>query len=208
MTRLVLLLVLGNAGLAWPAPPGAEPDVVIRMYQRSGVSPLSAVELQHAITRLLEGVEFRVAITDCLRLPCGYKLASNELALRLLAGRDVDNPSVCGMAVPGRGEPGILMTVYRDCVAETTRDLHALALRQGLPDLRNLAEADVLAPIVLHEVIHLLLPEEAHGAGLFKGELHLGDWMDAADRLLALEPAMATRLRAAAADRAAQAGGH
>lgn len=198
-----LVFVLVSIGLTVAST--ARADLVIRMYQVRVSSPTSAAELQQQLARLLAGFGFDVAVVDCFSQSCANPLAAYELALRLVGGRHPDRPDVCGMAQPGTtAEPGVLMTVYHGCVAQTARELQAMAVHPEWPAiLLKVTEADVLAPIVVHEMIHLLLPDEPHGTGLWKPHLHLDDWPRALEGALHLESALGARLRTALATRTA-----
>ncbi len=172
-------------------------SVTLRVYQPGTYSPGLVVALQRAVTRLLEDSGFSLALVDCRRRPECRVPVRHELILRMASGRHPTNPNVCGESVPGSaGQPGVLMTAFRACVTETTKTLRTRSLLGGAASvLRFLTEADVLAPIVVHELIHLLLPGEVHGLGLWKGVLDQGDWERAAHGGLRLQSATATRLQ-------------
>ena len=103
----------------------------------------------------------------------------------------------------------MLMTIYGGCVSGVTTALHQRALRpKPRAELLKLTEADVLAPILVHETVHLLLPGEAHGSGLWKGVLDLRDWERAAHAELRLEAGTAARVRGALAGRSTRSGAH
>jgi hypothetical protein len=164
--------------------------------------------LQPAVARLLERSGFALFLVDCHDRGVCSKPVTDELILRIVPGRNRTRPAICGEAMHGsEGRRSVLMTVYRDCVSSVTAALHEKALRpKPRADLLKLKPADVLAPILIHEALHLLLPGEAHGSGLWKGVLDLSDWERAAHAQLGLEPRTAARVRDALAGRGARAG--
>ena len=93
------------------------------------------------------------------------------------------------------------MTVFRACVDETRRELRAGAIaQQGIAfALLSLTESDILATIVVHELIHLVLPGEVHGKGLFKATLDARDWVEIAGGWSHLDAALVSRLGTALA---------
>ncbi len=172
-------------------------SVTVRVYQQGTSSPGLVAALQQAVAGLLEGSGFGLALIDCDRRSECRKRLTNELVLRIVPGRHPTNPKVCGDAAVGSGrQRGVLMTVYGPCVTQIADELRWRAVHPPVDvALLMLTETDVLAPIVVHEVIHLLLPGEVHGAGIWKAVLDLGDWERVAHGHLKLESTTAIRLR-------------
>ena len=205
MTRLVLALMLSGMGAERPAPP-SQVHSAIRVYQID-YRPALVTELQHALTRLLEGSGFGLTLIDCTRdVHCQNEPDGNELVLRLMPGHNPNKPQACGIAHPdAAGNRGVFMTIFVACVSETTSRMRSLAARRDVDyTLMKLRELDVLAPIVVHETLHLLLPGEEHGLGLWKGALDQGDLERAIRGRLKLESKLAARARAAAIARYAR----
>jgi hypothetical protein len=205
-----LTLVVAMLSAAGPAVAGDDATAAtLRVYQQGAYSPGLVTSLQVALTRLLQDSGFGVVLVDCRRRAECLEPLRHELMLRLVPGRHVLNSRVCGESIPGGGgQPGVLMTVFRGCVSETTTMLRQRAfIGSASSALKFLADVDVLAPIVVHELIHLLLPGELHGEGLAKGLLDENDWDLAARRSLKLESATAIRLKRALAARTGEAVG-
>ena len=199
MVPFVFAVILSVSFAEQPSPRGSQSDRVIRVYQQ-------VLQLQQAVSRLLEGSGISLAFVDCENQPeCNEWLRPDELVLRLMDGLDPTDSRTCGMAFQGTPRtPGILMSVYRGCVTSTSKHLRQLAFnRKASTVVLDLTEADMLAPIVIHEVVHLLLPAEAHGgSGIWKAVLNSEDWEHVGQGKLRLSAALRTRLRAAFSARA------
>jgi hypothetical protein len=210
MVPFVFAAILTVPFAGQPTPRGSLSDRVIRVYQQGSHTKGLVLELQRAVSRLLEGSGIALAFIDCEGQPdCNEWLRPDELVLRVMDGLHPTDSRTCGMALHGTPrKPGVLMSVYRGCVASTSKRLRQLALnRKASTVLLDLTEADMLAPIVIHEVVHLLLPGEAHGeSGIWKAALNSDDWEHVGQGQLKLSAALRTRLRAAFSARAARAG--
>jgi hypothetical protein len=182
--------------------------VVIRVYELGTRSPELTEALAGSVTELLEranaGIDVR--FVDCARPGACSEVARDTLVLRLAQGVHATAPRQCGEAAKGAArQRGVLMTIFRGCVLETQRELRAGAItQQGIGfALLTLTEADILAALVVHELIHLVLPDEVHGKGLFKATLDARDWVDIAGGWPRLDTALVSRLgRALAVPRA------
>jgi hypothetical protein len=76
------------------------------------------------------------------------------------------------------------MLVYGDCIRTVTGELRVAALLgRASAHLQFLSEWDVLGPVVVHELVHLLLPDLPHGHGVMRAGLGLEDWAAAGPRL-------------------------
>ena len=207
MVPLVFAAILTLPFAEQPTPRGSLSDRVIRVYQQDSHTQGLVVQLQRAVSRLLEGSGIALAFVDCHgQAECNEWLRPDELVLRLLDGLHPTDAKTCGMAFRGTPrQPGVLMSVYRGCVTSTSKHLRQLALnRKASTVLLDLTEADILAPIVIHEVVHLLLPAEAHGgSGIWKPALNSEDWEHVGEGELRLGVALRTRLRAVFSARAA-----
>ena len=183
------------------AAPGRPPaTVVIRVYELGATrSPELTASLSNAVTRLLERVDMNVDVqfVDCARPQACASVARGALVLRLTPGLHPAAERQCGEASKGAGlQRGVLMTVFRGCVAETRRELRTGAItEQGISfALLSITESDILAAVVVHELIHLVLPDEIHGKGLFKATLDARDWLDLVNGWPQLDTALVSRL--------------
>ena len=174
--------------------------VVIRVYELGATrSPELTASLSTAVTRLLERVDMNVDVqfVDCARPQACASVARGALVLRLTPGLHPAAERQCGEASKGAGlQRGVLMTVFRGCVAETRRELRTGAItEQGISfALLSITESDILAAVVVHELIHLVLPDEIHGKGLFKATLDARDWLDLVNGWPQLDTALVSRL--------------
>jgi hypothetical protein len=182
--------------------------VVIRVYELGATrSPELTTALSNAVTKLLERVDTNVNVqfVDCARPQACESVARDAIVLRLTPGLHPVLPRQCGEASKGaHGQRGVLMTIFRGCVADTRRELRNGAIsEQGISfALLSLSEPDILAAVVVHELIHLVLPDEVHGRGLFKATLDPRDWLDMAAGWPQLDASLVSRLdRALAAPR-------
>ena len=188
----------GGAGAAAAGRPPA--TVVIRVYELGATrSPELTASLSNAVTRLLERVDMNVDVqfVDCARPQACASVARGALVLRLTPGLHPAAERQCGEASKGAGlQRGVLMTVFRGCVAETRRELRTGAItEQGISfALLSITESDILAAVVVHELIHLVLPDEIHGKGLFKATLDARDWLDLVNGWPQLDTALVSRL--------------
>jgi hypothetical protein len=200
-----LSVLLAVAVLAPTMAAGAEESsrehtsVVVRVYELGTKSPRLTGELADSVTRLLKGVDARVNVlfVDCAQQDACVEPAPDALVLRLTPGRHPVSTRQCGEASIGKpGQRGVLMTVFRGCVLDTRRELRADAIaEQGVAfALLSLSESDILGAVVVHELIHLALPEESHGKGLFKATLDARDWMELAAGWPQLDTALVSRL--------------
>jgi hypothetical protein len=186
------------AGTAAAGRPPA--TVVIRVYELGATrSPELTTSLSNAVTRLLDRVDMNVDVqfVDCGRPQACASVARGALVLRLTPGLHPAAERQCGEASKGVGlQRGVLMTVFRGCVAETRRELRTGAItEQGISfALLSLTESDILAAVVVHELIHLVLPDEIHGKGLFKATLDARDWLDMVNGWPQLDTALVSRL--------------
>jgi hypothetical protein len=186
------------AGAAAAGRPPA--TVIIRVYELGATrSPELTASLSNAVTRLLDRVDINVDVqfVDCARPQACASVARGALVLRLTPGLHPAAERQCGEASKGAGlQRGVLMTVFRGCVAETRRELRMDAIaEQGISfALLSLTESDILAAVVLHELIHLVLPDEMHGKGLFKATLDPRDWLDMVNGWPQLDTALVSRL--------------
>jgi len=183
-----------------PAPGRPPATVVIRVYELGATrSPELTASLSTAVTRLLERVDMNVDVqfVDCARPQACASVARGALVLRLTPGLHPAAERQCGEASKGAGlQRGVLMTVFRGCVAETRRELRTGAItEQGISfALLSITESDILAAVVVHELIHLVLPDEIHGKGLFKATLDARDWLDLVNGWPQLDTALVSRL--------------
>ena len=183
-----------------PAPGRPPATVVIRVYELGATrSPELTASLSNAVTRLLERVDMNVDVqfVDCARPQACASVARGALVLRLTPGLHPAAERQCGEASKGAGlQRGVLMTVFRGCVAETRRELRTGAItEQGISfALLSITESDILAAVVVHELIHLVLPDEIHGKGLFKATLDARDWLDLVNGWPQLDTALVSRL--------------
>ena len=174
--------------------------VVIRVYELGAErSPELTAALSSSVARLTERLDTNLGIqfVDCARPHACESVAPGAIVLRLAPGLHPTLPRQCGEATKGvRGQRGVLMTIFRGCVAETRRELRTGALsEQGVSfALLSLSEPDILGAVVVHELIHLVLPDEVHGRGLFKATLDPRDWMDMASGWPQLDAALVSRL--------------
>ena len=199
MLSFVLVAMLAGPFGDQPTPLGSKSDRLIRVYQQGVYSRELVLNLQRAVSRLLDGSGIALAFIDCEGQPiCNEGLRRDELVLRLVSGLHPTDSTTCGMAFRGTpGRPGVLMSVYRGCVLKTSKQLRGLALsRTRSTVLLELTEADMLAPIVIHEVVHLLLPGEAHGLGIWQAVLAADDWERLGNGELKLGADLTSRLRA------------
>ena len=199
MVPFVLVAILSAPFGEQPSPRGSLSDRLIRVYHQGPHSPDLVLNMQRAVSRLLEGSGITLAFIDCDGQPlCNESLRRDELVLRLVDGHSPLDSKTCGMAFRGTPErPGVLMSVYRRCVIDTSQHLRALAMgRRASTVLLELTEADMLAPIVVHEVVHLLLPAEPHGLGIWKAALTPDDWERLGEGELKLGAQLRARLRA------------
>jgi hypothetical protein len=180
--------------------------VVVRVYELGATrSPELTATLSNAVTRLLERVHIDVDVVfvDCAKPEACSSVARDAFVLRLVPGLHPVAQRQCGEASKGVGrQRGVLMTVFRGCVNETRRELRAGAIAQqgsGFA-LLSLAESEILATVVVHELIHLILPDEVHGKGLFKATLDARDWLDIVAGWPELDTALVSRLDRALAD--------
>jgi hypothetical protein len=204
-----LLAPLASARAEAATPPAAvrhRATVVVRVYELGAArTPELTDALSDSVTQLLDRVDTNVAVqfVDCARPHACDTVARGALVLRLVPGVHATAPQQCGEASKGVGQQrGVLMTIYRGCVDETRRELRSGAIaEQGISfALLSLKEADILGAVVLHELIHLVLPDEAHGKGLFKATLDPRDWLDLAAGWPQLDTALVSRLDRALAD--------
>lgn len=174
--------------------------VVVRVYELGATrTPELTEALSEAVTRLLHRVDMNVDVqfVDCARPQACTSVSRGALVLRLTPGVHPAAARQCGEASKGAGtQRGVLMTIYRGCVAETRRELRAGAIaEQGATfALLSLSEIDILAAVVVHELIHLVLPGEDHGKGLFKATLDARDWLDMVGGWPQLDTALVSRL--------------
>ena len=222
MTQLLLALVVlqGTAThtsrlLLPPADSGPAGSTVgvavvtVRVYEHSVYTSGLVAALQPAVSQLLEGSGVDVTLVDCRdRVECQTPIG-DDLVLRMVPGRMRTHQAVCGEASMGvDAQPGALITVYRGCVAGVASKVRRNAGHDERRALLKLTEVDVLAPIVVHEMLHLLIPGEVHGSGICKAVLDKGDLERAARGVLRLDAETTRRLRAALAVRnRARAGG-
>jgi hypothetical protein len=196
-----------DAGAAADAAPSPQATVVVRVYELGGTKGPELVEaLSASVTRLLKRVDTNLDIefVDCARPQACAAVAPGALVLRLTPGVHPVLPHQCGEASKGAGtQRGVLMTIFRGCVAETRRELRAGAIaEQGISfALLTLRESDILGAVVVHELIHLVLPEEVHGRGLFKATLDPRDWLDMVAGWPQLDTSLVSRLDRALASR-------
>lgn len=176
------------------------PTVVVRVYELGATrSPELTAALSDSVTRLLERVDadLDIQFVDCARPQACATVARGALVMRLAPGVHPVAPHQCGEASKGAGrQRGVLMTIFRGCVAETRRELRAGAVAaQGISfALLSLSEIDILGAVVVHELIHLVLPDEVHGKGLFKATLDARDWLDMVSGWPQLDTALVSRL--------------
>jgi hypothetical protein len=184
--------------------------VLIRVYETGARSPELTAALSESMTRLLERVNpnIDVQFVDCARPQACVSVSRSAFVLRLAPGVHPVAERQCGEATKGAGtQRGVLMTVFRGCIAETRREMRDGAItEQGISfALLSLSETDILAAVVVHELIHLVLPDEVHGKGLFKATLDARDWLDMVAGWPQLETALVSRLdRALAVPRATE----
>jgi hypothetical protein len=180
--------------------------VVVRVYELGTTrSPGLTATLSDSVTRLLERVDTNLDIqfVDCAQPHACESVAPGALVLRLSPGMHPVAPRQCGEASKGVGtQRGVLMTIFRGCVTETRRELRAGAIaEQGISfALLSLNETDILGVVVVHELIHLVLPDEVHGKGLFKATLDPRDWLDLVAGWPQLDSALVSRLDRALAN--------
>jgi hypothetical protein len=201
---IVLLTPLAARAETSDRPPANLTPVVIRVYEVGTKNPKLTAALEGSVTRLLKGVDASVDIlfVDCARENACTQPAPEMLVLRITPGHHPIAARQCGEATAGPGgRRGVLMTVFRGCVTETRRELRDGALTQqgNAFALLSLTESDIIGAVVVHEMIHLMLPEELHGKGLFKATLDARDWMDVASGLPHLDTALLSRLNRAIA---------
>jgi hypothetical protein len=173
--------------------------IVVRVYELGSKSPELTATLAESVTRLLQRVNasLDVLFVDCARPGACAEPAPEKLVLRLAPGRHPVAARQCGEASLGTGgQRGVLMTVFRGCVLDTRRELRAGAIaEQGVAfALLSLSESDILGAVVVHELIHLMLPDEVHGKGLFKATLDARDWLEVAAGWPQLDTALVSRL--------------
>jgi hypothetical protein len=198
LTVVLLTPLTTHAETSDRHPTSLEP-VVIRVYEVGTKNPELSAALESSVTRLLESVDANVDVlfVDCARENACTQPSPGTLVLRLAPGRHPNSARQCGEATAGPGgRRGVLMTVFRGCVVDTRRELRDGALtQQGAAfALLSLTESDIIGAVVVHELIHLVLPEELHGKGLFKATLDARDWMDVASGLPHLDTALISRL--------------
>ncbi len=180
--------------------------VVVRVYELGATrSPELVATLSNSVTRLLErvGTNLDIQFVDCAKPQACASVAPNALVMRLAPGVHPVAPQQCGEASKGAGrQRGVLMTIFRGCVAETRRELRAGAIaEQGISfALLSVSETDILGAVVVHELIHLVLPDEVHGKGLFKATLDARDWLDMVSGWPQLDTALVSRLDRALAN--------
>lgn len=203
LTALVtapLLAVLASAPAGAAARGEHRTPVVVRVYELGAARSPDLIEtLAESAARLLERVNTNVAIefVDCAKPAACSAVAPGAFVMRLSPGVHATAPRQCGEASKGAGQQrGVLMTIFRGCVAETRRELRDGAIaEQGISfSLLSLSESDILAAVVVHELIHLVLPDEVHGKGLFKATLDPRDWLDLASGWPQLESALVSRM--------------
>lgn len=174
--------------------------VVVRVYELGATrSPELTAALSESVTRLLERVNTNIAVqfVDCAKPLACNSVAPGTFVMRLTPGVHPAAPRQCGEASKGVGQQrGVLMTIFRGCVLETRRELRAGAItEQGISfALLSLSESDILAAVVVHELIHLVLPDEVHGKGLFKATLDPRDWLDLVAGWPQLDTTLVSRL--------------
>lgn len=208
--RLVFVAVSQAALLLAPvavstvgAAPNAPAAIEIRVYDQAArpQAPIVVSALQQSVTRMLKREGVNVAFVDCARPASCRDVPSPEtLVLRLAPGLHPVRARQCGVASIAEGrQRGVLMTIFRGCAAATMTDLRDIAKVQGggAFALMQLTEADIVGVFVVHELIHLVLPHETHGRGLFKATLDARDWWDVASRQPDLDGRLMTRLRQA-----------
>lgn len=190
---------------AAPAVAASAPGVTIeiRVYDQAPQDPIGVSSLQQSVTRVLKGNGINIVFVDCARPgSCVALPTADTLVLRLAPGLHPVRARQCGVASIGEGrQRGVLMTIFRGCAANTRTDLREMAKTQGggAIALLSLSEADILSVFAVHELIHLVLPDEAHGSGLFKATLDARDWWDVASRQPNLNGRLMTRVRQALA---------
>jgi hypothetical protein len=193
-----------NAATAAADRPSA--TVVVRVYELGATrTPEMTTALSNAVTRLMDRVnlDIDVQFVDCAIPEACSSVARGAFVMRLTPGLHPVSPRQCGEASKGVGpQRGVLMTIFRGCVSETRRELRAGAIaEQGISfSLLSVSETDILAAVVLHELIHLALPDEVHGKGLFKATLDPRDWLDMAAGWPQLDTALVSRLDRALAN--------
>jgi hypothetical protein len=203
---LLAPLAIARAEAAASASDKHPATVVVRVYELGATrSPELTAALSDSMTRLLERVDTNLDIqfVDCARPQACASVARGALVMRLVPGMHPTAPQQCGEASKGAGtQRGVLMTIFRGCVVETRRELRAGAIaEQGISfALLSLSEADILAAVVVHELIHLVLPGEVHGKGLFKATLDARDWLDMVAGWPQLDTALVSRLDRALAN--------
>jgi hypothetical protein len=180
--------------------------VVVRVYELGATrTPELTAALSDSVTRLLDRVDANLDIqfVDCARPQACASVARGALVMRLVPGIHPVAPRQCGEASKGAGlQRGVLMTIFRGCVVETRRELRAGAIsEQGISfALLSLRETDILGAVVVHELIHLVLPDETHGKGLFKATLDARDWLDMVAGWPQLDATLVSRLDRALAN--------
>jgi hypothetical protein len=173
--------------------------VVIRVYEVGTRTPELTPALASSVARLIDRVHANIDVqfVDCAQPEACSSVARSALVLRLVPGVHPVGERQCGEASKGAGsQRGVLMTIFRGCVVETRRELRLGAIsEQGIGfALLSLSESDILAVVVLHELIHLVLPDEVHGKGLFKATLAPRDWLDVVGGWPQLDTSLVSRL--------------
>jgi hypothetical protein len=196
---LLAQLTIARAEAAARAADKPPATVLIRLYEIGARSPELTAALSESMTRLIERADLNmdVQFVDCARPQACVSVSRSAFVLRLVPGVHPTAVRQCGEASKGAGtQRGVLMTVFRGCAAETRRELRSGAIwEQGVGfALLSLTETDILAAVVVHELIHLVLPDEVHGKGLFKATLDARDWLDMVTGWPKLDAALVSRL--------------
>lgn len=195
---MVLVWLLAASGAV-----ASDHTVIVRAYNTYGVSDRAVQTASQTVRRLFLDAGIDAQWRDCRIVgrriqrkadPCGEPLKTNELIVRVVAGRAIasnDATMALGDAfIDPVTRAGALATIYADRVATVAG---ALGVDVGT----------MVGRAIAHEIAHLLLGTHAHSAvGIMRAtwrsatviRTEEADWLFTQDQRAAMRLAIATRL--------------
>ncbi len=179
---------------ASPAKAEANSPITIRLYNYSDLPQAAQARAEKVASDILRKAGITAQWLDCpiakaQQLPaCNQPLRPTEMVLRILPGSKTARAALdrasCGYALrPTNGGPGILITLFYDCVEKIAKTHQML---RGL----------VLGHTAAHEIGHMLLPPGHTSRGIMRARLRKTDWERAAKGTLIFTPQQSEQLSA------------
>jgi hypothetical protein len=163
--------------------------VIVRLYGAQLIDADVLLRAQSVVQAIFERsgvvVEWRRCPESLTVDGCATAPAPHEVAARLLRGPASVSADSCGVALVPHSGAGHFLSVFVDCVRTAA-------------DRMRVAESMLLGSVLAHEIGHLLLGTNSHGAiGLMQAQPRAIDWERASRGALAFTPDEGSRLRAA-----------